>query len=65
MDELKVVGMEYENYRMPFEEKLDYLKSKDMRFEIKYRDGKYISDYTFDVSPEEDANLIDTGRVGP
>ena len=39
---------------------------KNMRFEIKYRDGKYISDYIFDVSPGgEDINLIDIRRVGP
>jgi len=62
MGELKVVGMECEKYRMPFEDKLDYLRSKNMRFEIKYRDGKYI----FDVSPEgEDVPLKSTGRVGP
>ncbi|GBE54417.1 hypothetical protein BMS3Bbin15_00570 [archaeon BMS3Bbin15] len=61
MDELKVVGMECENYRMPFEDKLDYLRSKDIRFGIKYRDGNYI----FDVSPEgEDVHLINNGRVG-
>ncbi len=39
--------------------------NKNMRFEIKYRDGKYISDYIFDVSPGgEDVNLIETRRVG-
>ncbi len=62
MDELKVVGIGCKNYRMPFEEKLDYLKSKDMRFEIKYRDGKYISD---GYPGGEDVHLINNGRVWP